>query len=236
MFAKPRTAITSEEILRYASKFTTISNIYRFIGYYVLHSTYLDSFPFAWAKSYLNNRILMCLLSIHPMLFGLSLVIYAGENDKSLKKSFFILALFLALMSMIMKGCAEPFSNLGIFLLKLHEVFFRHPHDRFIHSFIIIYCLVLLFLFRKMSEICKSKHFYACSLVILAIFGLLGYPFFTSNLVHESDKINLTSTDYLYLEDSLRAKIEDLSKYRFLIVPYSLTGTYSYNILSLIHI
>ncbi len=228
--AKPRAYTPTVEILQYASKFTTIANIYRFIGYWVLHSTYMDSYPFAWAESYLNNNLVTSLLFIHPILFALSIVLYSEEKDKTLKKLFLILVAFFILFPIVMKGTADPFSEIGIYLLKIHEIFFRHPHDRFIYSFILIYSLILLFLFRRMYMLLKSKHFYAILLLIFILFSFLGYPFFTGNIVHPTDKIDLSSTDYLRLEKQLGKNLSDLTSYRLLVVPYSPTATYSYNI------
>jgi len=230
-YIKPRMpTVTAMEKLQGASRFTTIANIYRFIGYHVLHITYEDSFPFAWAEPYLNNNLVMSMLFIHPILFAFSLILYSREKDKTLKQSFLILAILFVSLPIVMKGTAEPFSEIGLYLLKVHEGFFRHPHNRFIYSFILIYSLILLFLIRRMFMLFKSKRFYAILLLIFALFSFLGYPFFTNDMVHPSDKIDLSSTDYLHLEEQLGENLSDLTNYRLLIIPYSPTTTYSYNI------
>ena len=227
-FVKPRNGVTEEQLLIYASKFTTILNIYRFIGYYALHSVYLDSYPFAWAESYLHSRFFMTALFVYPLLFVLSLLLVIKEKNAHIKSTYLFLASIYIILPLIMKGTAEPFSNLGILLLKINRVFFRHPYDRFIHTFVFVYTLLLLYLLFELSARLSPKKFYSLATALITIFAVLNYPFFNGQIVHPSDKIDLSGTGYLTLEKDVKGLLSP--EYRVLIMPFSPVGTYSYNI------
>ena len=84
------------------------------------------------------------------------------------------------------------------------------------------------------SEMCirdrfESKRYHAFLLSIFVIFSILGYPFFTGDIIHPSDRINLSSTDYLHLKDQIRENLDKITNNRLLVIPLSYT-TYSYNI------
>jgi len=224
-FLRPRDALSLVDLLKIASRYTTIFNIFRLIGYYVPHYVYSDSYPFFWAKDYLHNKIIMFSLFIYPLLFAVSFLFHYKNTDRITKMFFLVLSLIYVLCPLVMKGMSAPFSIFGGLFLSVHPFFFRHPHDRFIYIFIFVYICILLFLLYNLS---RYLVFRKVVFFLIFVFLFLAYPFFSEKMIHPADKIDLSNTSYMSLNSRLSSIL--FPQYRILVIPFSPTSTYSYNI------
>ncbi|MCW3133025.1 MAG: hypothetical protein N2V78_01670 [Methanophagales archaeon] len=216
--------VGNREILDYASQFSTILNCLRLIG----KSSFQGGSMFSWADSYLSNEFINILLFLYPMIILLSLFLICKEKDSRIKKVYLVINIILLFLLLLMKGTSEPFKNMGYLLLNIHPVFFRHPHDRFIHLYVVLLSLVFLYLLYKLSSIKKYKKlFIVIVLFFFLSFSFLNYPYFTGEVVHPSDRVRIPES-YLNLSSEIHETL-DLSKSRVLVIPFSFSE-YSYNL------
>ena len=230
---------TDKRQLEYASQFTNILNILRFLGYYVLYGakyTYAK-FPYIWIDI-LDNIIFQILTYVYPLVLGISLLLVSTEKLKSLKKLYLLIFSAILGLILIMKGVNESFSNIGYSLLSLNSVFFRHPYDRFVHLFAFLYFIVILYLLHKISTFINNfRHFVIFLTMLVGIHLSLAYPLFTGNVIHPYDRLNLSNTSYWSLQDEFKTlSSSDFNKYRVLLMPFDVDSReYSYNISDKIH-
>ena len=220
------------EQLRYSSKFTTILNIMRFMGYYVFYSTYGNlSYPYIWSKTYEQDPQILTFL--YPILLALVIFMLYREENHKIKQGFILLLVIELILVFVMKGVAKPIPQFGYVLFKLNNVFFRHPYDRFIHMYFLLYCILLLYIIRVIVLKINYKFSLLIFLIILSVNFIASYPFFTGEIIHPLDKVYLNNTDYLqYLPSVLRSLCKNINcgNYRVLVVPFSVYGEFSYNI------
>lgn len=214
---------TPQEMLRYSSRFTTIINIFRLIGNHLLYSTYPDGYPYPWIKEYLRNPASKFLL-IYPLL--ILVPIFKVKSKKKIKLFLIVLSIWLA-MVILMKGSSPPWGNIGYTLLKINSAFFRHPYDRFVSLYVMLYAILLMLSIDSlldMSSQADSKKVYSLGLMLLVSILSVGYPFFTNEIIPKQDQLNLADTPYLSLHQY------NFSEGNILIIPFSLYREYSYNI------
>jgi hypothetical protein len=225
---------SDKKALEYSSQFTSISNILRFLGYYVLHGAkYLyKNFPYVWIYL-LDTPVFQVLTYIYPILLGVALLLLTTEKQKRLKKMYLGIFIITLGLLLIMKGVSQPFPEIGYWLLDLNSVFFRHPYDRCVHIFAFLFFIILSYVLYKISMM-KLKYFIALLIMFIGIPLFLSYPIFTGEVIHPLDRIDLSSTTYWTLQDKLN--IPNLNEYGVLVMPFTLNSReYSYNISGKIH-
>jgi len=228
---------TDKMALQYSSQFTNILNIFRNFGHPSIYTAIkpiyamYDNIPFVWINFYYIN-IVQALTLFYPILLALPLVWLFSEKQKHLKYGYLLVFIVMLILIFIMKGVTDPFPDSGELLLKISSVFFRKPYTRLIHIFIFLYFIVLFYIFHKLSIILKNKHYFMIIIALLGGFFLfMSYPLFNGDVIHPSDRIDLSNTSYWSLENQLNSKGLDFDKYRVLIMPFTVDSREStYNI------
>ncbi|MDW5561798.1 MAG: hypothetical protein SA339_01120 [Methanomassiliicoccus sp.] len=219
---------SDQDYLDYSSQYTTLSNILTMVGNYLLYNN-VDSFPYSWSDAYLANGIIRAALYVFPILAGLAMWFIGSEKDKGRKKIMITIAASYLVLPLAMKGVSAPFNDLGNLLFELHSTFFRHPYDRFVSLFIILNAFLMLYALRNLAiHIPDRKRFAVFSLVMILLISAIGYPFFTGEIINPLDKVNLSETNYLNLEDAIGSELGENG--RVIVFPFSISGEYSYNI------
>ncbi|WP_004068144.1 hypothetical protein [Thermococcus litoralis] len=222
-YAISLSSATPEDMLKYSSKFTTVINIFRLMGNHLLYSTYEDGYPYVWVESYLHG-IPSVLILLFVIIIMLPLLTFKMAEKRKISAYLAIISIW-TLLVIVMKGMAPPMQYIGKSLLKLNPAFFRHPYDRFISLYVILFGILLVFSFSELlSRVAlTSKRVLSLFMLFMICIYAIGYPFFNGDIIPPQDRITLRGTEYdklgnLTLEGSL------------LIMPFSLYREYSYNI------
>ncbi|MBO3799270.1 MAG: hypothetical protein QW491_10860 [Thermoproteota archaeon] len=211
-----------ELILKYSSKFSTVLNILRFLGYYGLKNN--AGFPFSWLENYLSNDVINSVTFIYPFILGISVLCLSKEKNQKVRDFYLLLMLLLLSLIMLMKGVNEPLPESAYLLLKIHPIFFRHPYTRFAHLWAFLYILILSYVLKKMLE---RKLTFSGGVILAFLLLLLSYPLFTGEVIHSYDRLDLSNTSYLRLKNEVNLD----SNFRALVIPFVFdTREYSYTI------
>ena len=224
--------------LEYVSQFTTLLNVIRLLGINAFYTSAQSpqKYPYSWANQWIENKVIVCASFIYPLIVMMSLLLISNEKKKEIKRLVLWIVLVSLFVILVMKGAADPFRDLGYILLSINKTAFRRPYIRFVWIYLFLWCFILLYtLYRLANRGYFKKHrtFYISSLaLILLINTLINYPFFTGDLIHPSDKIDLSKTQYLGLKEHT---LNISSEYRTLVYPFSIYGEVSYNISNIIN-
>lgn len=224
---------SAKTILEYSSKFASISNIMRFLGYYGLvglWSTPLyGTFPFVWAPIFRESMLIQVLTYMYPIVLIVSLLWILKEKNKEVKRVFMLVFAALIALIIVMKGTNEPLSATGRLFLMLNSVFFRHPYTRFAHVYTFLFFIVFAYFCTRLSGFIRNEKIYTGILGMLVIVYLIpSYPFFTGDVIHPFDRLDLSNTSYVSLDKDIRnKKVSDLDEYRILVIPFTTESTES---------
>jgi hypothetical protein len=219
---------SDQDYLDFSSQFTTLSNIVRLAGNYLLYNN-VNSFPYSWSDAYFNNDLITAGLYIFPILAAIAIWFIGSERDHDRKNILLVVTAGYLFLPLLMKGVSSPFENLGDILFNLHSTFFRHPYDRFISLFLLLNAFLMLYALRNITlNFTDRRRFLSFSLVMVLLISAIGFPFFTGEVVNKLDKVDLSETNYLNLEDAIGSELGNDG--RILVIPFSISGEYSYNI------
>lgn len=228
----------NNEFLDYSSQFTSIINTTKFLGYYVLSGAIpsKENFPFSWIKV-LENPIFKIISNIYFIVIALGILFLLIEKDDKKKKIFLVFIGMLFIMIFFMKGENKPFSIINTLLLSISSVFFRHPHERFVHLYSFIFFIIFLYNIYNLEYKLKNK-LISNLLIIILIFGIIttSIYIYTPNAIFPSDKIDLTKSEYLKLKNNPNIDENKFLSYRSLILPFSINSSeFSYKFAEKIH-
>lgn len=219
---------SDQDYLDFSSQFTTMSNIVRLVGNYLLYNN-VNSFPYSWSDAYFSNGLITAGLYVFPILAAIAMWFIGSEKDRDRKKILFVVTAGYLFLPLFMKGVSAPLENLGDLLFNIHSTFFRHPYDRFISLFLLLNAFLMLYALRNITlHLPDRRRFISFSLVMVLLITAIGFPFFTGEVVNKLDKVDLAGTNYLNLEDAIGSELGNDG--RILVIPFSISGEYSYNI------
>ena len=209
--------------LLYASQYTSLLNIFRFLAHYVLWSADLYNyyFPYAWMSNELFSKIYQLASLLYAAIYSITILILSMDFRRSRRS--IPIAILLLTIPLILKGAHDPFPQLGLALFGLNEIFFRHPYERLIFSFYWIWLFSLGILIEKGSA--KTVRLLTSVLVALAA---LNFAPFILDVSHEFQRIPSSLVDTLY---KIKLDIPECRGGRILVMPFdAISRETSYNI------
>lgn len=209
--------------LLYASQYTSILNIFRFLGYYGLWGANLYNyyFPYAWMSNELFFKIYQLASLFYAIIYSI-IILNLSTGFRRSRRSIAI-AILLLTIPLILKGAHDPFPQLGLALFRLNEIFFRHPYERLIFSFYWIWLFSLGIIVERGSA--KTVRLLTSVLVALAA---LNFAPFILDVSHEFQRIPPSLVDMLY---KIKLDIPECRDGRTLVMPFdAISRETSYNI------
>ena len=170
------------EILKEASKYTSLLNVFRLQGE---HSIYLNFygnhlFDIGWL-SMLSGNFFFIFSSFLPALSSFLILII-----KPRKRIYAFFMVMLICSILVLKGLNEPFKNLLLpFVLSNFGSIFRHPYDKFIYYLLIPYS----FFYGKFILFISNKYKFGkmvALVVTLCLTTVLVYPLWTGGVLMNS--------------------------------------------------
>lgn len=170
--------------LSYASRYSTITNTVRMLGYSPIHARFRSDFYYDWISIYSSTPFL--LMSFLFPIVGLSS--FLSHNEKTDKEFLLYFAILSLIGIFLMKGAAPPFGQINMALLDLpFGGVFRHPYDKFGNMLAMSYAVLLGFMVSRVLKAIKQRKKYIFFSIVLplliAVFVTLNYPFFNGDVI-----------------------------------------------------
>ncbi len=226
-----------QKYLEAASRFTTMSNVIRLWGTYLMYEKHGGDSYYSWTDRYISNRFFYTFSFIIPLLAFGSIFFLKRETNKKIKSLIIVGLLTSILMIFLMKGASFPFKEINIFLtyLPLGSIF-RHPYDRFAFILVINYTILISY---SIFKILYQKNIILniiCISLVMIMLTIYVYPFYNGDVIFgggkiiASDRVKIPS--YYY---DMENYFKDKGNPRILILPISYWGEASYKWANGIH-
>lgn len=184
--AQQRIDASSEAQFITQSKYSTLPNTLRLLGFQTLYLKHFQDSFYEWAPSYLNNPPSIVLSVLVPSLSFLALL-FIKRMDARAKGIILAFSLLLLIGIFLQKQGAQPFGEINQSLLELpFGDAFRHAYDKFAIIVILSFAVLLYFSLTTIFSMMKRNLSKIIAfLLILAVLIGYSYPVWNGQVIFD---------------------------------------------------
>lgn len=235
--AQERVDASSEAQFQVQSKYSSLQNTFRLLGFHILYQKHFEDYYYDWSTFYLNNPFMVAISILIPAFSLISAVIaLVGKAKKDTGRRVLVFGLLLLIAIFLQKQGAPPLGEINQSLLGLpFGDVFRHAYDKFAILTVFAYSVLLHSSINIVFPVIKKNLFRILALTFMAILLFTySYPIWTGEVTFSGGKTIpshkvVIPDEYYEFGKFMNDITEDQTFTRVAVLPTTFWGEAAYN-------